>query len=100
MSETYTGIYTGMNKGGRGKTNPWQSVTVRLPVPLLETVEKLKRDFIVSQELPLLSPNNQPSLPDKTELIALATKCLARKKSARATLSVFLSELYGETIKL
>jgi len=88
------------NKGGRGKTNPWRSITVRLPVPLLETVEKLKEDFLVSQELPLLSINNQSTLPERDQLIALAKKCLAKKKSARETLSIFLTELYGETVRI
>ena len=105
--------------GGRGKKAPYVSTHIRIPEPIKDRVEELKRlytsgnleyhDQLTAEDHRLaneyrksLTGNSKlsqlNSLPSLDEAKQLAIKELANKKSARETVAKLLQVLYGTTI--
>lgn len=83
-------------KGGRGKKAPYDSTHVRVPLPVKDEVDAIIERFRNGGRI-------QQELVNKYDLdraIQLAHDVLKQKKSARVTLSKFLSEMYGQDINL
>lgn len=78
--------------GGRGKKVPYSSETVRVPNPIRNQVNKLVTSFYEGNQASLL--------PDLNDAIEQANSILKQKKSARESLSKFLSVLYKTDIQL
>ena len=84
--------------GGRGKRAPYQTAIVRVPVPLVETVERLStgyREAVLTHEADHLFVVDFSLLSSK-EAIEQARKILKRKKSAKASLEYLLQVLFPE----
>ena len=93
------------SKGGRGKKAPYESVTVRVPVPIQEAVQEIcdtYRDSLdVDVALAILSNSDVDSLPlSELESIELAQSILRSKKSAKWSMSRLLSGIYSKDIVL
>jgi hypothetical protein len=84
--------------GGRGKKAPYETVTIRVPVPLQADLEKQVndyREFVVNG-----TQSEVKALPDRAAAIAHAKEILKQKKSARESLLKLLQVLYGGEISL
>lgn len=84
------------SKGGRGKKAPYDTTHVRVPLPVKAEVDAVVERF-------RNGGRTQQELVNKYDLdraIQLANDALKQKKSARATMSRFLSEMYGQDIIL
>ena len=93
--------------GGRGKRAPYQTAIVRVPVPLVETVDRLATSYresvlVLNHEADdVLLPVAEFSLLSSKEAVEQARKILNRKKSAKASLEYLLQVLFpGQEIKL
>jgi len=84
------------NVGGRGKKNPWKTVVMRVPEPLIDNVRELEALLIASQETPLFPQK----IMTKDQAIEAARKVLSGKQGARKSMSRLLSLIYGESIEL
>jgi hypothetical protein len=85
-------------KGGRGKRAPYETTTIRVPVPLLETIEtqvNQYREFAVNGTPPAMS-----SIVVHDDAIACAKEILKQKKSARHSLEKLLQVLLSSDISL
>lgn len=82
-------------KGGRGHKAPYETTHVRIPVPILEEVERLKQRYHSED------PNEPVNLVTSfEEAIILAKGILTQKKSARVSLEKLLTALYQSEVKL
>lgn len=112
-----------IQKGGRGKKAPYESTHVRIPEPIKDRVEELKRlyisgtleqhdelvkeDFRKAREYENLLTGSNPkvdssqnSLPSLEDAQAIAKKLLRQKKSSRETIAKLLTALYGDTVSI
>jgi hypothetical protein len=92
-------------KGGRGKKAPYESVTVRVPLPIQEVIQKIcdtYRDSLdIDIALAILSSSDSDSLPlSESKAIDLAQAVLRSKKSAKWSMSKLLSGIYSKDIVL
>lgn len=96
-----------MNKpvGGRGKKAPYETTVVRVPLPLVEKVERQideYREFVISGTESSV-PRTQTAattLVSYSEAVAHAKDILKQKKSARQSIEKLLQVLYGGEVKL
>lgn len=86
-------------KGGRGKKAPYETQTVRVPVPCLESVQSIINDFRNTGNAEIKS-----DLIDKNNAIEIAHEILdsriGRTKSAKQSMEKLLQVIYGEDITL
>jgi hypothetical protein len=107
-------------KGGRGKSAPYATSHVRVPLvlkPLVETISstykrllslnnlKLTDKFIRTIEDVITKTNQQQSKPvnefiSKEQAIQIANQILKQKKSAKISLGKLLTVIYDEEIIL
>ena len=92
-------------KGGRGKTAPYETTHVRVPVPLKPKLEKMieeYREFVISGIQPESEthPNRPHSVSMTTveEAKGIAKDILKSKKGAKESLAKLLTALYGGNI--
>ena len=80
--------------GGRGRKS-FGSTHIRVPLPIEDKVRQLVAEFYEEE-------NHKPvnRLPTLEQAIDLAKNILAKKKSAKISLSQLLEAIYGETIEL
>jgi len=80
--------------GGRGRKS-FGSTHIRVPLPIEDKVRQLIAEFYEEE-------NHQPvkRLPTLEQAIDLAKNILAKKKSAKISVSQLLEAIYGETIEL
>jgi len=79
--------------GGRGKKAPYETTTVRVPIPLAEEIYELinqYREFVVNGNLPAAKP-----IVSYDQAMIQAKEILKQKKSARQSLEKLLQVLYG-----
>ena len=96
--------------GGRGKKAPYKTSIMRIPNPLVDTINKLVTEYHeklqTGQDTSYINTTNIASLQSrnsllKNEAIDLAKKILTQKKSARISLTNLLQVLYKDkNIKL
>lgn len=86
-------------KGGRGQKAPWESTHVRCPVPIKERIES-KIEQWKAEQLGEETYQEQKPLTDIDYVTNLAKKVLKRKKSARVSIEMMLTEIYGEFVSL
>jgi thiamine phosphate synthase YjbQ (UPF0047 family) len=79
--------------GGRGKKAPYKTSVVRVPVPVLEQVEKIIQEYRDSLETGLLPPS--VGHPTKAIAIQEAEKIIKQKKSARVSMQILIDRLWG-----
>ena len=85
--------------GGRGNKAPYKTTIIRIPEPLLETVESLSTSY---REY-VLNPQSYPKHPpqfssvDKDNAIFITQHILKKKKSARISLQNLLQLLYDDS---
>jgi len=87
-----------MFSGGRGKKAPYETLVIRVPLPLAPSVEKQiesYREFIVSGTQP-----SEDRVVSREEAVAHAKEILKQKKSAKQSLEKLLQVLYGGEISL
>jgi hypothetical protein len=90
-------------KGGRGLKAPYETITVRIPLPIKETVDKLSDDFRESQIVPLIHEINkiESSTISLEEAILKAQEILEDKKaSKKVSFQRLLKAIYGQSINL
>jgi len=81
--------------GGRGYKGAG-TVHIRIPLPIEAEVRKLVNEFYEETDNDKLVK----ALPSFEEVLFTAQQILTQKKSARASLSKLLSEIYGQEVKL
>jgi len=91
--------------GGRGKKAPYETITLRVPIPLREEIEKqvdAYREFVVNgiNPEPVKPEGGILSSPSREEVINQAKEILKQKKSAKQSLEKLLQVLYGGDISL
>lgn len=80
-------------KGGRGKKAPYETTTIRVPVPLLKTIEEQVdqyREFVVNGTVTATA-----SMMSYEDAVAHSKEILKQKKSARQSIEKLLQVLYG-----
>lgn len=87
-------------KGGRGKKAPYQTTTIRVPVPLQSEFEARINEyceFVVSGTQPPVKLDEALNLTkvSYSEAVAYAEDILKQKKSARKSIEKLLQVLYG-----
>lgn len=96
-----------MNKplGGRGKKAPYETVLIRVPVPVYSVVEKIADDYrrlVIEGEVNNLeekSDNRVETTQVKyDDALQSAKEILKKKRSAAESLSKLLQVLYGGTV--
>ena len=92
-------------KGGRGKIAPYETVTVRIPLPIKGDVEKMANDYRESALQPVIHEikkmeSKKSDFMPLNEAISHAQSIMKGKKSARVSLEKMLQVLYGEQISL
>lgn len=90
-------------KGGRGKVAPYQTVTVRIPLPIKDCVDKLSDDYRESQIIPIIHAINkiESSTIPLEEAILKAQEILDDKKaSKKVSFQRLLKAIYGQSINL
>ena len=90
-------------KGGRGKQAPYQTTTIRIPLPLKPSVDKLVEDYRSDVFSPILSAiaKNQDAPIPLNEAILKAQEILGDKKAnKKVTVKRLLEAIYGNKISL
>ncbi len=94
-------------KFGRGHKAPYETTHVRVPVPIQEMVQEFVDEWkelrFSEQDKLLTALEEGDKFRDRIELervTEIAQNCLKQKRSARVTLSMFLSRIYQENITL
>lgn len=78
-----------INKGGRGKKADYETKVIRIPLPIVNEVEKIVEDFHQG-----LSVNDSSEFKTLEESIAIASAILKSKKSAKESIKKLLQVLY------
>jgi hypothetical protein len=90
-------------KGGRGKKAPYDSIVMRIPVPLKETIESIIEHYRESLDIETALGEDQRvknDIPDIETALDLARSILSQKKSAKISLAKLLTALYSKDIVL
>lgn len=102
-------------KGGRGKTAPYYSTHIRVPVPVKHVCEEVTERYRQRLESGLVPPVVSDSsehylssdetpvlnyLGDVDKAVEVAKKILKKKKSARVSLELLINELYSANVSL
>ena len=90
-------------KGGRGKTAPYETTTIRIPLPLKPDIDRIVEDYRLS----VLSPDSgaiaksEDTLIPLNEAILKAQEILGDKKAnKKVTIKKLLEAIYGNKISL
>jgi hypothetical protein len=78
-----------INKGGRGKKADYETKVIRIPLPIVNEVEKIVEDFHQG-----LSVNDSSEFKTLEESIVIASTILKSKKSAKESIKKLLQVLY------
>ncbi len=97
-------------KGGRGKTAPYETTHVRVPLPIKDQVTALieqwhnshgstqdDRETTVTDN-PLTG--KEKPLTDIMEVVEIAHQILRQKKSARASMGTLIKAIFDEEVEL
>lgn len=84
----------GINKGGRGKKKPYETVTMRIPLPIKEMVEAMRDDFESGKLLEDVVTEaykrvNWDKVMDKT------VAALRQKKTTKVMIKKLVSSLFN-----
>jgi len=87
---------------GRGHKNPWETATMRVPIPLFPLFRQLIEKFIESGgEIPNINPSSPPPqanyLLTREEAERLGEDLIKQRKSLRNALPILLAAIYGES---
>jgi hypothetical protein len=90
--------------GGRGYKAPYTTTHVRVPTDIKPDVEALIDNYRckilgITDSNSLTTSDDKP-LTSLDEALVLAQEILARKQSARKSMSLLLSAIYGKEVKL
>jgi hypothetical protein len=78
-----------INKGGRGKKADYETKVIRIPLPIVNEVEKLIENYHHG-----LSVNDSSEFKTLEESIMIASTILKSKKSAKESIKKLLQVLY------
>lgn len=90
--------------GGRGYKAPYTTTHVRVPTDIKPDVEALIDNYRcrilgITDNNSLTTSDDKP-LTSLDEVLVLAQEILARKQSARKSMSLLLSAIYAKEVKL
>ena len=90
--------------GGRGYKAPYTTTHVRVPTDIKSDVELLIDNYRnkilgITIEKPL-TPIEEKPLTSYDDVLVLAQVILARKQSARKSITLLLSAIYGKDVQL
>jgi hypothetical protein len=90
-------------KGGRGQTVPYDTTTIRIPLPVKPHIEKIVEDYRLSVLSPILgaiAKSEGKPIP-LNEAIIKAQEILGDKKAnKKVTVRKLLEAIYGEKVSL
>jgi hypothetical protein len=89
-------------KGGRGKIAPYQTTTVRIPLPLKPDIDRLVEDYRLSVLSPILgaiAKNEDKPIPLEDALIKAQEILGDKKANKKVTVRKLLEAIYGEKLK-
>lgn len=90
--------------GGRGYKAPYTTTHVRVPTDIKPQVEALidnyRNNLLTASNENLLTTSEDKPLTSLEEGLVLAQEILARKQSARKSMALLLSSIYGVEVKL
>jgi hypothetical protein len=78
-----------INKGGRGKKADYETKVIRIPLPIVNDIEKVIENFHQG-----LSINDSSDFKSLEEAIMIASNILKSKKSAKESIKKLLQVLY------
>jgi hypothetical protein len=96
-----------MNKplGGRGKKAPYETVLIRIPVPVYSIVEKIADDYrrlVIEGEVNSLEEKSNDRVETTQvkydDALQRAKEILKQKRSAAESIAKLLQVLYGGTV--
>jgi hypothetical protein len=96
-------------KGGRGKKAPYETMTIRVPVPLVSEFNKLIGEYVYLVTEGLQDPNMTVidlyksmgvTHVTRDKAIMEAKRILRLKKSSKQSIEKLLQVLYGDEINL
>lgn len=79
-----------INKGGRGKKADYETTVKRIPLPIVDEVEKLIENYHYG-----LSVNDSSEFKTLEESIMIASSILKSKKSAKESIKKLLQVLFN-----
>jgi len=83
---------------GRGHKNPWETATMRVPIPLFPLVRELIESFVESGgEIPNPPPPQANYLLTRQEAESLGEDLIKQRKSLKNALPILLDEIFGES---
>jgi hypothetical protein len=90
--------------GGRGYKAPYETTHVRVPLDIKHDVEVLIDNYRnkvlgIVEDKPLTTSEDKP-LTSLEQGLSLAQEVLARKQSARKSMALLLSAIYGKEVSL
>jgi len=88
-------------KGGRGKIAPYQTVTVRIPLPIKPMVDKLSEDYRESAIVPILHAIKEKEseiIPLKIAIIKAEEIIYKGKKGSKVSIEKLLEAIYGQKV--
>jgi hypothetical protein len=90
--------------GGRGYKAPYTTTHVRVPTDIKSQVETLidnyRNEMLGIDENNSLTTSEDKMLTSLDEVLVLAQEILARKQSARKSMTLLLSAIYGKEVNL
>jgi hypothetical protein len=90
--------------GGRGYKAPYTTTHVRVPTDIKPQVEALidnyRNELFGVSQTNLLTTTQTNPLPTLDESVELALGIVARKQSARKSMALLLSAIYGKDVNL
>jgi hypothetical protein len=90
--------------GGRGYKAPYTTTHVRVPTDIKPQVEALidnyRNKVLGVDDSNSLTTSEDKPLTSYDEVLLLAQEILARKQSARKSMTLLLSAIYGKDVKL
>jgi len=90
--------------GGRGYKAPYITTHVRVPTDIKPQVEALidnyRNELLGINQTNSLTTSDDKVLTSLDEVLVLAQEILARKQSARKSMVLLLSAIYGKEVKL
>lgn len=90
--------------GGRGKTAPYETTHVRVPLPLKEVIQAVVDNYRWTQHIPSIDDLKQKEVKEEPcyedVAIEIAKQILKSKKSAKASMEKLLTGIYSKEITL
>jgi len=81
-------------KGGRGVKAPYDSITMRVPMPIKDKVQQMVDDYRNNQDI------NSDEILDINTVVDLARDILSQKKNAKTSLQKLIKSIYGKDVAL